>query len=659
MTTRTWATRVVLATLLAWPSAHGVGAEESATPSASAAETATTEEAVPIDTIVVTATRTDTSLEDVTTSVSVVDAQAIAEQQALRVLDVLRDVPGVDLVQTGSRGSNTQIFIRGAEADQTLVLVDGVELNSVTLGTFDFSSFTTDNVERVEVLRGSGSTLYGSQAVGGVVNVITKRGRGRPSVSVAGEGGNGPSGRGSIASSGQIGALGYALAGSYFDTQGFESENDDYRNGTVSLRLDYDVNEQATARLLFRYVNTEIGLVNNNNYLAAPDPNARQKDQVAVVKGEWEHALLPELDLRLSTAYTYTDQHFKDPPDAAETTLTRSDIPTGLLTGEIQANHYWRETAITTVGLEVDDRTADVRSVLIDPAFESRDHFDESRYNVAGYVQEQLRLLDGALIGVGGVRVDGNEDFGTEVSPAGSVAYRLPVVPVRLKAGYAEGFKAPTFNELFYPGFGNPDLDAETSREWNVGTVVSTPDDRAAIELTFFDRDTKNLIEGEVQDDGTFLAVNRGDVHVRGLEVAPTAVLWREPQIAIGASYTHLETVSDEPLLRRPKDRGSVNLNVAGRDLFHPRTRYNLNLNVLAVGDRTDVDPGAGFAPKDNPAYAKLDIAAAYTLEGVLASRGDLTVFVRVDNVLDADYQEALGFDAPPVNFLAGVRATF
>jgi len=656
---RAWTTRLALTAALVLPSAFGAGAEEASAPPAADESASEAGPTAPIETIVVTATRTETRLDDVTTSISVVDEDEIAEQQALRVLDVLRDVPGVDLVQTGSRGSNTQIFIRGADADQTLVLVDGQELNSVTLGTFDFSGFTTDNVERVEVLRGTGGTLYGSQAVGGVVNIITKRGRGRPSVSVTGEGGNGATGRGSIASSGQIGALGYSLAGSYFDTQGFQPENDDYRNGTASVRLDYDVYEQATARLLFRYVNSEIGLVNNNNYLAAPDPNARQNDEIAVVKGEWEQALLPELDLRLSTGYTYADQHFDDPPDAAETTLTRSDIPTGLLTGELQANHYWRETAITTVGLEVDNRTADVASVLIDPAFEIRDEFDESRYNVAGYVQEQLRFLDGALIGVGGVRVDGNEEYGTEVSPAGSLGYRLPVVPVRLKAGYAEGFRAPTFNELFYPDFGNPDLEAETSREWNVGVVVSAPEDRATLEITFFDRDTDNLIEGEVQDDGTFLAVNRGDVHVRGLEVAPAAVVWREPRITVGASYTHLETVSDEPLLRRPKDRGGVNLNVAGRDLFRPRTRYDLNVNLLAVGDRLDVDPSAGFTTQDNPAYAKLDIAAAYTLEGVLARSGDLTFFVKVENVLDEDYEEALGFDAPPVNFLAGIRAAF
>ena len=656
---RAWTARMALTALLVLCGAFAVGAEEAAAPPVASESASDGGSAEPIETIVVTATRTETRLEDVTTSISVVSEDEIRQQQAPRVLDVLRDVPGVDLVQTGSQGSNTQIFIRGAEADQTLVLIDGVELNSVTLGTFDFSGLTTDNVERVEVLRGTGSTLYGSQAVGGVVNIITKRGRGRPSVSVAGEGGNGPAGRGAIASSGQIGGLSYSLAGSYFDTQGFQGENDDYRNGTASLRLDYDVYEQATARLFFRYVNSEIGLVNNNNYLAAPDPNARQNDELVVVKGEWEQALLPELDLRLSTGYTHTKQHFNDPPDAAETTLTRSDIPTGIVTGEIQANHYWGETAITTVGLDVDNRTADVQSALIDPAFEIRDEFDESRYNVAGYVQEQLRFLDGALIGVGGVRVDGNQDYGTEVSPAASLAYRVPVVPVRIKAGYAEGFKAPTFNELFYPGFGNPDLEAETSREWNVGAVVSAPEDRATLEVTFFDRDTENLIEGEVQDDGTFLAVNRSDVQVRGVEVAPAALVWREPRVTIGASYTHLETVSDEPLLRRPKNRGGVNLNVAGRDLFVPRTRYDVNVNVLAVGDRPDVDPSAGFAQRENPAYAKLDVAAAYTLEGVLANKGDLTLFVRVDNVLDEDYQEALGFDAPPVNFLAGVRAAF
>ena len=614
----------------------------------------------PLATIVVTATRTATRLDEATTSVTVVDEHAIEQRQAQTVLELLHDVPGVDIVQNGSRGTNAEIFIRGAEADQTLVLIDGVPLNSVTVGQFDFGTLTTDNVERIEIVRGAGGTLYGSQAVGGVVNIITRQGSGTPRVSVEGAGGNGSTGRGAVSSAGQVGGLRYSVASAYLDTQGFRPQNDDYRNGTASLRLDYDVSTRAVARLFFRYTNTDLGLFNNNNFLSRPDPNARQSDEFLVVKGEWEQELVPDLEIRLAASYAHDDQRFDDPPDAAETSHTTSHIPSGIVTGEIQANHYWRRLVTTTAGVEIEERTADVRSDTIDPAFEFHSRFDKSRRNVAGYFQEQLRLLDGALVGIGGVRVDGNEDFGIAVSPAGSLSYQLPPVPsVRVRAGYAEGFKAPTFNELFFPDFGNPDLKAETSREYNVGLLGSWWDDRAMLDVAGFDRDTKNLIEGTVQLDGSFLAQNRGDAHVRGFEIAPRLVLWREPELALGASYTRLFRVDTEPLLRRPKHRGALTVNLAGHDLGRARTRYDLNLNVVVVGDRPDVNPSAGFAFDTNPAYAKVDLAGAYTLVGALAGGGDLTFFAKAGNLFDETYDEVLGFRAPPLNVLAGVRATF
>ncbi|MBI3767304.1 MAG: TonB-dependent receptor [Deltaproteobacteria bacterium] len=613
----------------------------------------------PLATIVVTATRTETRLDETTTTVTVIDRAEIEQRHAETVVELLRDVPDVDVVQNGSRGTNTELFLRGADADQTLVLIDGVEVNSVTLGAFDFSSLTTDNVERIEVLRGAGGTLYGSQAIGGVINVITRAGGGAPHGSVLGEGGNGSTGHGAVSSAGQMGRLRYSVAGAYLDTQGFHAHNDDYRNGTASLRLDYDVAEHATARLFFRYANADVGLINSNNFLAAPDPNARQSDELYLIKGEWEQELIPDLELRVAGSFAHSDEHFNDPPDAAETSDTRSTITGGIVTSEIQLNHYWKQLMITTAGIEFEERSANIRSLTVDPAFTFNDHFDESRRNVAGYFQEQLRLLDGALLGVGGVRVDGNQEFGTAVSPSGSVSYALPIPGVRLKAGYAEGFRAPTFNELFFPNFGNPNLGAETSREYSVGVVDTAWQRRATSELALFDRVTHDLIEGQPQPDGSFQAENVGTVHVRGVEIAPRVLVWRDPDVTIGASYARLFRVDTPPLLRRPKHRGGVTVNVAGRDLLRPRTHYDVNLNLRVVGDRQDVNPAAGFAFDENPAYTKVDLAASYTLEGMFPRGGDLTLFAKVENLLDARYDEALGFRAPPINFLAGLRAAF
>ncbi len=155
--------------------------------------------------VFVTSTRTETPLEQVTTSATVITAKDIEDQQAETVLEVLRQVPGFDVVQTGSRGTGTSVFIRGSEADQVLVLIDGVEVNSTTTGAFNFAHLTTENIERIEIIRGAGGTLYGSQAIGGVINILTKRGRGPAEFGLSAEGGNGWTNRQTLSLSGEAG----------------------------------------------------------------------------------------------------------------------------------------------------------------------------------------------------------------------------------------------------------------------------------------------------------------------------------------------------------------------------------------------------------------------------------------------------------------------
>ncbi len=162
--------------------------------------------------VFVTSTRTEIPLSQVTTSATVITDKDIQAQQAETVLQVLRTVPGLDVVQSGSRGNTTSVFIRGSESDHVLVLIDGVEANSTTLGAFNFAHLTTENVERIEVLRGAGGTLYGSQAIGGVINIITKKGQGPLEAGLSLEGGNGSTNRQALTVRGGAGQLGYSFS---------------------------------------------------------------------------------------------------------------------------------------------------------------------------------------------------------------------------------------------------------------------------------------------------------------------------------------------------------------------------------------------------------------------------------------------------------------
>jgi vitamin B12 transporter len=612
------------------------------------------QEEAELGTVVVTATRTETPLKEVSTSVTVITEEEIRQQQAETVAEMLRGVPGLDVAQSGSRGTTTSVFIRGAESDQTLVLIDGVEVNSVTLGSFDFANLTTDNIDRIEILRGSGGTLYGSQAVGGVINIITKKGMGKPTASVSAEGGNGSTHREVATFSGSLGKMGFSGSAAYVETDGFRPVNDDYRNLTASLRTDITPLEGGTLRGFFRYAGTEVGLFNSNNFASVRDPDAHQKADFLLCKGEWEHEPVENLIYRVSGSYVRDNLRFFDEPDQFDTSSSVSRIPTEITTGEFQGSYYWRDLSVTTFGFEFEERAADVRTSF--GGFLTR--FDESRNNFAYYLQEQLRLLNEKFFIVGGFRVDDNEDFGTEVSAAWSIAYLIKKTGTKLKAGFAEGFKAPAFNELFFPNFGNPDLGAETSSEWNAGFEQTLWGERFSLEAIYFNRRVKGLIEAVLVDPQTFTfqAQNLGRVDIEGVEVIPVFRLL--PGLSVAAHFTFLDFATrNDRLLRRPEEKGNVILNYFKEGVYQEADAMNINLVVNVMGGRDDVDPV--FGPRTNPMYARTDFATSYTFSTKLFSLSRLTIYGKVENLFDRNYEEVLGFKSPPINFLAGIRGTF
>ncbi|HEY5541984.1 MAG TPA: TonB-dependent receptor plug domain-containing protein, partial [Candidatus Binatia bacterium] len=368
--------------------------------------------------VFVTATRTETRLDQVTTSATVITAEEIAAQQAETVLQVLRDVPGVDVVESGSRGSGTTVFIRGSEADQVLVMIDGVEVNSTTLGSFNFAHLTTENIERIEIIRGAGGALYGSQAIGGVINIITKKGRGPLELGLSAEGGNGSTHRQFVTLAGALGKLGYSFSGARMESDGFRSVNDDYRNLAASGRLDYRVTEDALLKGIFRFNKSDVGLFNSNNFVpGGRDPNSWEAVTQYLGKVEWEQRILKEWDYRI--AGSIFKEHIKDSDDPDPLadcqffgfpcdSRTRSRFRPQISSAEFQANYRLGDWSTTTFGTEFKRRKASTSS--------SSDGFalgeiDKAIRNVGYYVQEQFKLLGDRLIIVPAVRLDDHQTF--------------------------------------------------------------------------------------------------------------------------------------------------------------------------------------------------------------------------------------------------------
>jgi len=605
--------------------------------------------------VFVTSTRTEVPLSQVTTSATILTAKDIENQQAETVLQVLRTAPGLDVVQNGSRGSTTSVFIRGSESDHVLVLIDGVEVNSTTLGAFDFAHMTTENVERIEILRGAGGTLYGSRAIGGVINIITKKGQGPFEADVSLEGGNGSTHRQALSLRGNAGKLAYSFSGARLESDGFHSVNDDYRNLAASARLDYQFTDDASLKGIFHFVKTNLGLFNNNNFASQPDPNAREAATQYLGKLEWEQKILKNWDYRISGSMF--KEHITDRDDVDSCVFfgfpcdsrTRDRFRPRIDTGEFQTNYRFDDWSTTTFGVEYKRRSADTSGGI-----------DNAIRNLGYYVQEQLQFFDRRLVLIPGVRLDDNQSFGTAWTPSFSAAYLFRETGTKLKASYAQGFKAPSLNELFFPpgfgcpAFGNPNLKPEKSWELNSGVEQNLFTDRVTLGLTYFHREVRNLIEGRpIPGDpfGCFRAENVGTARFDGVEWTVAVKLLES--LSLNANYTYLDwDTADGKLPRRPHHRGSIVLNFL-------RDGFNANLTANVVGSRDDFRAASPFGDIVKPGYAIFDLAASYTLPWKMAGVKNIALFGKIENLLNRKYEEADGFRARPLNFLLGARATF
>jgi vitamin B12 transporter len=600
--------------------------------------------------VVVIATRTETPQQEVTTSISVVTAGDIRAQQSETVLEALRNVPGLDIVQSGSRGTTTSVFIRGSDSDQVLVMVDGVEVNSTTLGSFNLAHLTTENIERIEILRGAGGTLYGSQAIGGVINIITKTGKGPTELGLSAEGGTGHTHRQTLSLRGGVERLGYSLTAARIETDGFHRFNDDYRNVSASGRLDYRLNEDSTLKGIFHLVKTEAGLFNSNSFIPLPDRNAREDLSEYIGKLQWEQRIMSGWDYRVSGSIFKEHDKFSDDPEPGSFDVrSRNRFRTQVSSADFQTNYRHGEWSTTTFGAEFKRRKASTSGGI-----------NRAIRNMGYYLQEQIRLFNGRLILIPGIRLDDHQTFGTEWSPAFSAAYLIGETGTKLKAGYAEGFKAPTLNELFFPSstpgcppFGDSSLEPEKSWELNAGFEQKFLAERIQIEGIFFHREVKDLIGFAPVAPGAcpftpLRAANLGRARFDGVEwIVGIKIL---SGLLAGANYTYLDwDTQNGRLARRPRHRGSVNLNYI-YDGFH------INLDVNIMGSRDDLD-SVTSANITKAGHVKLDLAGSYALPLKIPLIQEIILFGKIENLLNKRYEEVDGFRVRPLNFLIGFRA--
>lgn len=623
--------------------------------------TAPATSAAPIDTVVVTATRTRQDLWRTGDSLSVITGADLQSQQIVAVSDALEEVPGVTIVRNGGPGQTTTIGLRGAEAGQTVVLIDGVRINDPS--TVDDEALLGDllinNVDRIEVLRGPQSTLYGSDAIGGVVNILTKRGGPRPLlVTASAEGGSFDTYRLNAAAHGTLYNFDYGAAVNYFHTNGISAA--DSRNGNpetdgtgnlgLTANTRYHVTSALSLDLRGYYTKARTDFDDNYlppTYLVSDSPVYERNDLLAGYAGINLALFAGRLRNRIAYIATHSSRSIFDSPFylplhedyAYRGTVSRVEYQ-GIF--DLDKNSQF------TFGAETQRSTLHSETA---GAIGASGHDRITGY----YLQGQTTLRDELTL-IGGVRYDDDQAFGGHTSIKLAAAWSPNGGTTVLRANYGDGFKAPTLYEL-YSQYSNPveNLAPETAHGWEAGLDQSLWDGRIRVSATYFDRRTKNLIDffscfGITSPACTLRSAvggyyyNVGRARAHGVELSLTASA--TDTISLGANYTYMHAtnaLTHTDLARRPHDMASIHAN------WQVATNWSLGASAVYVGRRFD---GANDTTR-LASHVTANLYASHALND------HLQLFARIENLFDARYEPVAGYGAPGRAVYGGVRLRY
>ena len=626
--------------------------------------------------VIVTAVPLPQPAESVAAPVDVITEQDISQRQFISTAYALSFLQGASIGQGGRAGGPVSLFLDGGNSDYTKVLVDGVPLDTPG-GAVDFSPFTLDNIAKVEVVHGAESVTYGSDAMTGVVQMISARGSTeQPALDLVAEGGNFSSARGAATLSGVAGRFDYLAGFSRSDTEG-QGVNDAFRNATVSGNFGWKFTDADSIRLALRNNTSEAG-IQGQTLITPPELNEYNAlhDFSAALSGDfasgnhWRYHVL--------VAETYLRQRYENPLSSYYLSPDPFDLCTGMprspravpspdfcdytfsafnqynrVNAEAQASYVWARGSVTSGYVnEVEN------GWLSDLGGHAR------RNNQAGYLEARYQF-GARLTATAGVRAEDNDSFGTRVVPRFGLSYLArqgtsAFGATRLHVSWGEGIKEPSFDQSFgtdpcFPG--NPDLRPETSSSMHAGVDQYFASDRLHVSLDGFYNRFRDMISfGSATIMGCGFAgtyFNTDLAQAGGLNLNVEAKPARWMRIVAGYAYDDSlvikapnafdpATIPGNRLLRRPLNSGSLIATAA----YH---RWNLSVMGYYGGSRTDSD-FLGLGLTRTPPYARFDVAGGYVL-----GRG-VELYGRVQNLLDRQYQLILGFPALGREFRGGVK---
>jgi vitamin B12 transporter len=601
-----------------------------------AAVSSDTNQVATLPEITITATRISTSPANTSSSATVITGDEIARSQQTFVADILRGEPGVSVASTGEPGSQTGVFLRGANSDGTLVLVDGIPVNNAFNNSFDFSTLPVNNIDRIEILRGPQSTLYGSEALGGVVNIVTKDGGGPPTGSAQVEYGsfNSLLTRGNFsAGEGKF----YFSGDASFRSTDNDRTNSAYQGINFSSRLGYKFSDRFKASLLTTYLKSQDGSPND---IYTDDPNDSLKNENFLVGLTLEADPFDWWNSKVTLSHSHERGIFDEPTPnppyffgaySSATIAERNRVDFQniftlneqnkiLVGGTVEADSASYQDTYSALARTVDTRSA--------------------------YAQYDFMPCERVTF-TGGGRVDDSSSFGTHGTYQFGARFTAPRTETIFRANVGTGFLAPSIDDLYYPGYSNPNLKPEESFGWDIGFEQPLLDGKFHFGSTFFHNDYDNLIQ---YSGVTFAPENIGRARTYGLE---NFVSWTPlTNFTARAAYTWLVTEdlgTGAELVRRPQNSGSLDLD------WKICPRLEATGHALFTGSRTDNNYDNFSAPPvvSMDGYTKVDLGLNCRVTK------NFSVYGRVENLLDEHYQEVYGFPALGRFFAAGVTARF
>ena len=643
--------------------------------------------------VVVTAEAEPLQIQQTTASTTVITREEIDSRQSVSLPDALLFVPGISIGRTGPEGGSASIFLNGGNSNYTKVLVDGTPVNEPG-NAVDFSNFALDNVDKVEIVRGAESAIYGTDAVSGVIQVISHRGTTRiPEASLFTEGGNFATGRGGVQLSGLLGRFDYSGAASYFSTDGPENLNN-FLNRTISGNFGYRLGEDNQVRLTLRE-NSSSAQTPGQVLLEPPNPDSHTDYHFFSSNARWDFATGDHWHHQLMGAESYNHQFTADPIQSFYATDPLLGCPqtnpTAITTAEfcdftdLGSRYQYNRASINaqssyllpnfagTAGYQYEVENADI-------PFLAAGHV--RRNNQGGFLDFRYAPHPRASISFG-ARAEANGNFGTRVVPRVGASLMLLQGrgfwgETRFRIFYGQGIKEPRFDQLYNDQFGdlgNPALKPESSKTWSTGIEQKIWENRVTLNGEYFSDTFYNIISfafcspllppatgnacgvtipGAPASFGYFFNTDRA--RARGINLSAQARLTR--WLMATGSYTYDDSLvlaapnafdpSEVPgnrLVRRPVNSGTLSAIAGWR-------RVNVTLAGYFGGERTDSD-FLGLGLTRTAGYARFNLSGSYAVV-----RG-VTAYVRTTNLFDKFYQDALGYPALGREVRVGMKYRF